>query len=94
MRRRHVSGCKDLLLPEPWVWMPPPQDSTDWNWFGFNEFSFGHGRLGRGTVENPLYPFGDASGGEDSRGNRLRRVGVGIAVYQELTENMTMNKAV
>ena len=80
------------LTPEPWVRMPPPQDSTDWNWFGFNEF--GRGRLGHGTIENPMYIFGDASGGEDSRDNRLRRVGVGIAVDQELAENMTMDKAI
>eukprot|EP00959_Pyramimonas_sp_CCMP1952_P458167 9476169-Pyramimonas_sp.AAC.1 len=74
------------LIPEPWLEVPKPIQSEDWTCHGINGFDeacFPHG-----SEDNPTYAFGDASGGKDTSDAALRRVGLAVAVYSELTPDM------
>eukprot|EP00959_Pyramimonas_sp_CCMP1952_P335629 7027854-Pyramimonas_sp.AAC.1 len=46
--------------------------------------------LPEGSESAPTFIFGDASGGADTQGAALRRVGLAVAVYSDLTSDMTI----
>jgi len=63
------------LVPKRWTEVSPPVEEEQWAIAGSPD---GVLALGTGTHSQPLYLFGDASGGSDYLHPALRRVGVAV----------------
>eukprot|EP00959_Pyramimonas_sp_CCMP1952_P175249 3662337-Pyramimonas_sp.AAC.1 len=69
------------LIPAKWVAVDEPLSIPDWQTTGFR---YGANWFGVGSVDHPLFGFGDASGGIETSHPILRRVGVGLAVFTNI----------
>eukprot|EP00959_Pyramimonas_sp_CCMP1952_P172289 3600010-Pyramimonas_sp.AAC.1 len=70
------------LLPADRVQVPPPAAEESWWDTGFDEGIF-QACPGAGSPERPVLLFGGASGGAGTSSPLFRRVGVGLAQFDD-----------
>eukprot|EP00959_Pyramimonas_sp_CCMP1952_P214433 4487270-Pyramimonas_sp.AAC.1 len=67
------------VIPSEWTRVTAPAQEKVFFERSLPEGRLGPGCLGQGARDQPLYVFGDASGGKDTHDSRLRRVGCAVA---------------